>query len=573
MKRLLRQSGSLVWLFIAAAVAGVTASVATVAAAHLFGQAWSCITGKQPQDVTTRVIRDWAIVVIAGMTATFLRKLLASQFSERLQARLRERVAARLAHASAEAMHTWHSGEISSRMSGDLFHVEQLVRDDIPQFIVQSLTAVLAATYMFMHNWLLTLTSIAVTPLLLFVSSLLAKPLGPLATATQADLAQASVTVQEGIAGAEVARAAGINGVLQHRYESSLDHWLDHSLAAARQVAKLYSVGTALSLVPFVVVFAVGGWMVLRQDLEFGMLIAFIQLVNYLSFPFQEMPRLIGKIHAETAAAARVLELLDVPQERTGGITGNLDTEPLIEFRHVTFTYPGMPQPQLRDVSFRVARGHKVALVGASGSGKSTVVRLLTGEYQPQAGEVRVGGVTTSEWSLQALRTIMAVVDQDAFLFDDAITMNVASGRLDASGEEISAALEAAQCAFVSGLPQGNATGVGEAGGSLSGGQRQRIALARALIRDAPILLLDEATSALDNQMEQKVYAAITRGPYDRTIIAVAHRLSTVKDLDCIVVFGDGQVVEQGTHENLLKAGGLYARLWSMQHMQEVPHA
>ncbi|HNW83994.1 MAG TPA: ABC transporter ATP-binding protein [Candidatus Cryosericum sp.] len=573
MKRLLRQSGSLVWLFIAAAIAGVTASVATVASAHLFGRAWSFITGKQPQDVTISVIRDWTIVVVAGMTATFLRKLLASQFSERLQARLRERVAARLAHASAGAMQAWHSGEISSRMSGDLFHVEQLVRNDVPQFIVQSLTAVLAATYMFMHNWLLTLASIAVTPLLLFVSSLLAKPLGPLAAAAQADLAQASVTVQEDLAGAEVARAAGMNGVLQHRYENSLDHWLNHSLEAARQVAKLYSAGTALSLVPFVVVFAAGGWMVLRGRLEFGMLIAFIQLVNYLSFPFQEMPRLIGQIHAGTAAAARVLELLDVPQERTGGITGNLDAKPLIKFRHVTFTYPGTPQPQLRDVSFQVVRGQKVALVGASGSGKSTVIRLLTGEYEPQAGELRVGGVTTSEWSLQALRTVMAVVDQDAFLFDDAIRTNVASGRLDASGEEISAALEAAQCAFVPGLPQGIETSVGEAGGSLSGGQRQRIALARALVRNTPILLLDEATSALDNQMEQDVYTAITHGTHDRTIIAVAHRLSTVKDFDCIVVFEDGQVVEQGTHENLLKAGGLYARLWSMQHMQEAPHA
>ena len=138
---------------------------------------------------------------------------------------------------------------------------------------------------------------------------------------------------------------------------------------------------------------------------------------------------------------------------------------------------------------------------------------------------------------------------------------------------QISAALEAAQCAFVPGLPQGIETSVGEAGGSLSGGQRQRIALARALVRNTPILLLDEATSALDNQMEQDVYTAITHGAHDRTIIAVAHRLSTVKDFDCIVVFEDGQVVERGTHENLLKTGGLYARLWSMQHMQEAPHA
>jgi len=253
--------------------------------------------------------------------------------------------------------------------------------------------------------------------------------------------------------------------------------------------------------------------MVLKGDLEFGLLIAFIQLVNYLSFPFQELPRLMGQIRSGTAAAVRVLDLLDVPQERTGGIRGSLDVEPLIELRHVTFTYPETPRPQLRDVSFRVARGQKVALVGASGSGKSTVIRLLTGQYEPQAGEVRVGGAATSEWSLEALRSTMAVVDQEAFLFDDTIKANVASGRLDASGEEIAGALEAAQCSFASDLPHGTESEVGEAGGSLSGGQRQRIALARALVRDAPILLLDEATSALDNQLEQQVYAAITAGP------------------------------------------------------------
>jgi len=170
---------------VARVVAGVIASVATVASAHLFGQAWSSITGKRPQGTTMQVIRTWAVVVLASMAATFLRKLFASQFSERLQARLRGCVVARLVHASAGAMHQWHSGDISSRMSGDLFHVEQLVRNDIPQFVVQSLTAALAATYMLMHDWLLTLLSIAVTPLLLFVSALLAKPLGPLSAASQ----------------------------------------------------------------------------------------------------------------------------------------------------------------------------------------------------------------------------------------------------------------------------------------------------------------------------------------------------------------------------------------------------
>jgi len=560
------------WLFVAAALCAITVSVTTVAFADILGRALSSIMRGVPFETTWLIVRLGILTGIVAVSAVFARKLLSSQFSERLQARLRQRIAVRLTHATAAAMHSRHSGEIVSRMSSDMVLMEQFLKNDALQFVVQTLTAVLAATYMLTHNWFLTLVSIAGTPVLLFVASALTKPLGPLSTASQAALGQASVTAQEAMAGAEVVRALNMTGVLSQRLERSLDQWLSHSIAIGRQVAKLYSAGTALSLTPFVVVFSVGGYMALTGRLEFGLLIAFVQLINYLSFPVQEMPRLLGQMKTEAAAAERVLDLLDLPVERLGGDLGTVDTDCLIELANVTFTYPGTQNAQLQDVSLQVRRGQKVAFVGGSGSGKSTVLRLIAGDYEPDTGDVIVGGMSTRSWSLNALRRTMSIVDQDAFLFDDSIISNVQAGRLDAHPQEIQEALDTAESRFVQDLPNGIDMPVGEAGGRISGGQRQRIALARAFVRNAPILILDEATSALDNNLERKVYVNMLDRYPDKTILAVAHRLTTVRDSDVIVVFDAGRVVEHGTHEELLAAAGQYAILWNLQQSQESSH-
>jgi ABC-type multidrug transport system fused ATPase/permease subunit len=466
-------------------------------------------------------------------------------------------------------MHCEHSGDIQSRLSSDVVLLEQLVRTDVLQFASQGLTAVLAAAYMLSRNWLLTVVAVAPTPVLLLVASYLSKPLEPLMTSAQEALGQAGVATQEAVSGAEVIRAMNVGEAITIRHEHALKTWQERSITAARQVAKLYSTGVTLSIMPFIAVFAVGGYLALAHRIELGLLFSFVQLVNYLAFPIQEMPRLLGRIRQGTAAAGRVLELLNLPVERTGGVHGPDAADEVIALENVSFTYPGVTESSLRDISLTVGHGQKVALVGASGSGKSTVLRLITGDYSPDAGTVAVNGLSVQDWDLAALRSDIAVVDQEAFLFDDSVGDNVRAGRLSATRADVDEALTMASADFVADMPQDEDTLVGDAGGRLSGGQRQRLALARALVKEAPLILLDEATSALDNDLERRVYDQLRTHYPDRTIVMVAHRLTTVQDADMIYVFDHGRVVEEGTHESLLAANGRYALLWHLQQAQE----
>ena len=569
MKRLFQEAGALTWLFVGAVACAVVVSVSTVAFADIFGRSLSLVVSGAGLQALRQVIVVGVAISIASVGCTFLGKLLAGHFSERLQRTLRDRAVERLAHATAAAMHGEHSGDIQSRFSSDMLLLEQLVRTDSLQFVSQALTALLAAAYMLSRNWLLTVASIASTPILLLVASFLTRPLGPLMTAAQEALAQASVVTQEAVSGAEVIRAMNMTTTVSLRHEHALSSWQERSVAAANQVAKLYSTGMTLAVMPFIIVLSVGGYLALAHRIEIGLLFSFVLLVNYLSFPLQEMPRLLGRIRSGSAAARRVLELLDVPVERTGGAHGPASVDEVLTLEDVSFSYPGTAEPALKDVSLTVKQGQKVALVGASGSGKSTVLRLITGDYAPDAGTVRVNGLSVQDWNLSALRATIAVVDQEAFLFGDSVADNVRTGRLDATQVQVAEALDVAATDFVGELTQREDTLVGDTGGRLSGGQRQRIALARALVKDAPLIILDEATSALDNELERRVYTRLVEHYPDKTVVAVAHRLTTVQDADMIYVFDNGRVVEQGTHASLLAAGGRYALLWELQQAQE----
>ena len=332
--------------------------------------------------------------------------------------------------------------------------------------------------------------------------------------------------------------------------------------------------GPASDIVAYGIVAAVmayAGWSASQGQMTVGAFASFIGMLLLAGQALRQVTNLTTVLSEGLTAARRLFTALDIePEIREAAEAIELETGPVtVAFDHVSFAYQSSEEggaPTLSDVSLNVAPGETIALVGPSGGGKSTILSLLPRFYDVTAGAVTINGRDIRELKLQSLRDHIALVTQEPFLFDDTIAANIAYGRKGATAEQIiEAARSAAAHDFITALPEGYATRVGEAGMRLSGGQRQRIAIARAFLKDAPILLLDEATSALDTESEALVQAALERLMHGRATLMIAHRLSTVQNADRIYVIEAGRVVEQGTHVNLVKKGGLYARLARQQ--------
>jgi ATP-binding cassette subfamily B protein len=306
-----------------------------------------------------------------------------------------------------------------------------------------------------------------------------------------------------------------------------------------------------------------------------GTLSAFVFYAVIVATTGATLGELWGEVQRAAGAADRIAELLAEPRAITPPADPIALPEPplgQVELRHVTFTYPTRPgQPALHDINLTVAPGETVALVGPSGAGKTTLFQLLLRFYEPQSGDILIDGVPLPRIDPTALRQRIGLVSQDPVIFGADVAANISYGRPGASADAIAAAGRAAALDFVDALPQDYATHLGEKGVRLSGGQRQRVAIARAVLRDAPILLLDEATSALDAENERAVQQALAKLEQGRTTIVIAHRLATVRTADRIVVLDAGRIVAVGTHAQLLREGGIYARLASLQFTPGAP--
>ena len=517
----------------------------------------------------------WFLVLVAiafaSAIATALRYFYVTKVGERSIADLRQALYAHILTLDPAFFLKMRLGEVLSRMTTDIAIVETLVSSSISIALRSLLGAIGAVIMMALVSYKMTGWVLLLIPIVLLPMFGIGRWVRTLTTRTQDLFAQAVGVAGESLDALETVQAFGREASSQRRFSDSVEFTFAASVTRMRARALMTSVIIALMYSGIALVFWLGAQEALvRHTLTYGQLASF----GIFAAMAASSVGALGETWGDIQKAAGAMERIDELMQARPTIAPPVNPTPLPEpargeatFEHVTFAYPGRPDlPALRDFSLVVRPGETVALVGPSGAGKTTVFRLLLRFFDPQEGVVSIDGVDLSQVDPRSLRERIGLVAQDSPLFSGSALDNVRFGREDATVEDVRAASAEAQAlGFVDALPEGFNTPLGERARSLSGGQRQRLAIARALVRGAPILLLDEATSALDAENERLVQRALDQAMTGRTTLVIAHRLATVLRADRIIVMDQGQVVEEGTHASLVAAGGLYARLAELQ--------
>ncbi|MEW9702232.1 ABC transporter ATP-binding protein [Paenibacillus sp. SI8] len=510
-----------------------------------------------------------AAMALVGLISKYLIKYASTRFSSYALRDLRNAAANHLENLPVSTVEKQQSGDIVSRLTNDTMVLQTFFTHHFANLFYMPVVLVCALTILLVTSWKLILFSLILLPVGIAVTAILSRPISRYSEQLQERLGAANAVTQDLIGGIPMVKAFNRQITLFETYSKVIGQVLSKSLQLEKRRALMSPVSILLLSSPLVLMVAVGGYLIEHGELTSGNIIIFLYMFSFVLQPISMIPVLSAQVQEVTGAASRLFEVLDMPLEPDIQPIKEVDLEAVpIEFENVTFSYEGQSNV-LNGLSFGLPKRQTIALVGSSGCGKSTLFKLLCGFYEvmPGSGTIKVLGRPLQEWSLEQLRSHISLVSQDTHLFPGTIAENIGFGNLKATRDDIvRVAKEANAHDFIMQQPEGYETVLGERG-SLSGGQKQRIAIARALLKDAPILLLDEPTSALDSHSEAIVQEAIDRVMKDRSVLVITHRLSTIHHADCVMYMSDGQVVECGTHEELIRSNGPYRKLYFKQFM------
>lgn len=511
------------------------------------------------------------LFVIRGI-AQLISNYCISHVGNKLVMDLREAMFSKLIALPNHYFNDHATGNLISKLTFDVTQVTAAATNVVTVSIKDSLTIIGLLIYLFFVNWKLTLVSVAMAPFMAIIMRVVSKRLRSVSRDSQHAMGNITSVLEETIENQRVIKIFG-----GQKYESNR---FNHAVNRIRLLGMKQAVATALNT-PFVELLAACSLSIImamayaQADTDKTTAADFIGFIIGMLLLFAPLKRLSSvnePLQRGLAAAESVFDLIDeVPEEDKGTVTLE-KAKGHIEFKNVTFRYQPDTAPALDHIDLVVEPGETIALVGASGSGKTTFANLIPRFFHPTMGEILIDSVSLEDIRLESLRNNIALVGQEVLLFNDTVAANIAYGRLaETSEDKILAAAEAAHAEeFISQMPNGFKTMIGENGVRLSGGQRQRLAIARAILKDAPILILDEATSALDTASERHVQAALETLMKNRTTIVIAHRLTTIERADRIVVLNKGRIAEIGNHQELINQGGIYAHLHQMQRSHEL---
>lgn len=524
------------------------------------------LSGKNPSVLFWMAFVVMGLVCVRGISA-FLSDYFMSWVGSHVVMKLQRQVFTHMMGMPMAFFDKHNTGNLLSKVTYDAGQVSSAASSTLVSLIREGITVVGLLGMMFYHSWQLSLIFFLVGPLVGVLLAIISRRFRRLSRQIQHAMGNITTSTEQMLRGHKEVLMFGGQEVESERFANVSNHMRQQNMKMVVVDALGSSMVQVIASSALTVLLVVASMPGVLSNLTPGAFSLILTSMMMLLKPLKSLTQINNQFQRGITASQSLFELMDQPLEQDHGTRELTRAQGRIEFRHVTFTYPTKEQPALKDVSLVIEPGKTVALVGRSGSGKSTIASLLTRFYDISEGEILLDGVNIRDYRLMALRRQFALVSQNVHLFNDTVANNIAYAAADDfTREQIEQAARVANAdGFIRQMPAGYDTVIGENGSNLSGGQRQRLAIARALLRDAPILLLDEATSALDTESERHIQSALDALSKDRTTLVIAHRLSTIEQADEILVVDEGRIIERGTHSELMQLNGAYAMLRNTQ--------